>query len=136
MEQRDENKMKSTKFEYREHKKEKKNVFLFLPPPLSSPPTHSSSIPPSRISLHEPPVSLSLSLLVLLSLPSHLFTHTHAHTPESFPLLPLTRAYYPLSLETDRNKLVFFPLLFLLLASLCCWLCAHLLRHHPADASP
>lgn len=107
--------------------------------------THSSSIPPSLIFLHEPPVSLSLSLsllwLTLPFLPSHHLTHTHT------PRVLLTPSPHARLLSTftgdrpQRGLFVFFFVFFFLLLFLClpvclCLFCPHVRRHHQAEASP
>lgn len=77
-----EKKMRTTKFEYSECKG---NIFLFLPPPFSSPLCHT---PPLSL----PPLtsSLSISLFSLAGFFSPLPPlHTHAHAPDSFPLISL-----------------------------------------------
>ncbi|MEQ2228745.1 hypothetical protein ILYODFUR_011954 [Ilyodon furcidens] len=79
-------------------------VFLLLPSISLSPlQTDTLLLYPSLLDISPLTSSLSPFSLTLLSLPSHLFTHAHA--PDSFPLISLTRPYYPLSLETNRNPL-------------------------------
>lgn len=90
-----------------------------------SPLTHSSSIPPFLISLHEPQFSCSLSLSLPLSLFSHsLPSHHFSHTPESFPLLPLTSHWR--STAAYSFFLSFFSSFWLLVLVLC----SHIQQHH------